>query len=172
MRPPGAEPGAATRVLCGKDKPARGGTRRHAMKVKDLMTRNVEIARAEESIQSVAQRMARGDFGFMPVCEGKTVIGAITDRDLTIRALAGGMPPSTPVGELMTRELTVLHDEDDLDEALDKMGDEQLRRLPVLNSAKELVGVVSIGDLASKVKDRYAGEALEEISKPGPFKLS
>lgn len=142
------------------------------MKVKDLMTRNVETARVDESIQSVAQRMARGDFGFMPVCEGKTMIGVVTDRDLTIRALAGGLAPTTAVGEVMTRETSVLHADDDIVDALDKMGDEQLRRLPVIDTNRELCGVVSIGDMASKVKERRTGEALEEISKPGPVKLS
>ena len=108
------------------------------MKVKDLMTRNVEVARADESIQSVAQRMARGDFGFMPICEGRTMIGVVTDRDLTIRALAGGMAPTTPVGEVMTRETTVLHADDDVVEALDKMGDEKIRRLPVIDGDREI----------------------------------
>jgi len=135
-------------------------------KIRDVMTRNVEPARPEEPIQSVAQRMARGDFGFMPVCEGKKVIGTITDRDLTIRALAGAMPPSTPVGEVMTREVTVAHQDDNLEDILDKMSDEQIRRLPIVDENRELIGVISIGDLSQKVKERYAGEALEDISKP------
>jgi CBS domain-containing protein len=136
------------------------------MKIKDCMTRNVEAARPEEPIQSVAQRMARGDFGFMPVVDGKRVVGTITDRDLTIRALAGAMPPSTPVAEVMTREVTVVREDDNLEDVLDKMGDEQIRRLPIVNAAHECVGVISIGDLAKKVKQRYAGETLEDISKP------
>lgn len=136
------------------------------MKVRDLMTRDVELARPEEPIQSVAQRMARGDFGFMPVCEGKRVIGTVTDRDLAIRAVAGALGPSTPVGEVMTRDITVCHEDEDLESILNKMSGEQIRRLPIVNEARELVGVVSIGDMAAKVKERYAGEALEAISKP------
>lgn len=136
------------------------------MRVRDLMTRDVETARPEEPIQSVAQRMARGDFGFMPVCEGKRVIGTITDRDLAIRAVAGALQPATPVGEIMTRDVTVLHEDEDLETVLNKMSGEQIRRLPIVNDARELIGVVSIGDMAAKVKERYAGEALEAISKP------
>lgn len=136
------------------------------MKVRDLMTRDVETARPEEPIQSVAQRMARGDFGFMPVCDDKRVIGTITDRDLAIRAVAGALQPSTPVGEIMTRDVTVLNENEDLETVLNKMSGEQIRRLPIVNEARELVGVVSIGDMAAKVKERYAGEALEAISKP------
>jgi CBS domain-containing protein len=143
------------------------------MKIKDCMTRNVETARPEEPIQSVAQRMARGDFGFMPVCDGKRVVGTITDRDLAIRALAGAMSPSMPVAEVMTREVTSVREDDNIEEVLDKMGAEQIRRLPIVNDAHECVGVISIGDLAKKVKQRFAGETLEEISKPaGSHSLS
>lgn len=136
------------------------------MKVRDLMTRDVEVARPEEPIQSVAQRMARGDFGFMPVVDGKRLIGAVTDRDLAIRAVAGALPPSTPVGEVMTRDVSFLNENDDLETVLNKMSGEQIRRLPIVNDARDLCGVVSIGDMAAKVKERYAGEALEAISKP------
>jgi CBS domain-containing protein len=136
------------------------------MKVKDVMTRNVEVARPDETIQAVAQRMAKGDYGFAPVCDGRKLLGTVTDRDLTIRALAGGLPPSTSVAEVMTREVSWAHEDDDLTEVLDKMGAEQIRRLPVVDEQRDLVGVVSIGDLAREAKDKHAGEALEDISKP------
>lgn len=136
------------------------------MKIRDIMTKNVEPARPEEPVQSVAQRMARGDFGFAPVCEGKKVIGTVTDRDLAIRVLAGGMPATTPVAEVMTREVSYAFAEDRVEEVLEKMSREQIRRLPIVDENRELVGVVSLGDLSSKVKERFAGEALEDISKP------
>lgn len=142
------------------------------MKIKDVMTRNVEVARPEEPIQSVAQRMARGDFGFMPVVDGKRIVGTITDRDLTIRALAGAMSASTPVAEVMTRGATYTREDSDLESVLDKMGDEQIRRLPIVNDKDELVGVVAVGDLAAKVKERYIGETMEDISKPRGTQLS
>lgn len=137
------------------------------MKIRDVMTRNVEIATPSEPVQTIAQRMSRGDFGFMPVCDGKRVIGTITDRDLTIRVLAGGLPATTPVTEVMTREATVIHQDDDLEEVLSKMGDEQLRRLPVVDANSDLIGVISIGDLAAKVDKDHTGKTLEHISKPG-----
>lgn len=135
------------------------------MKVMDIMTRNVEVARPTDTIQQVAQKMADGDFGFMPVCDGKTIQGAITDRDLAIRAVAGAMPPSTQVSQVMTREVTCLRADEDAEEVLNKMGEEQLRRLPVVDELKEIVGVVSIGDLARELKSGSAGRALSDISK-------
>jgi CBS domain-containing protein len=136
------------------------------MKIRDVMTRNVEIARPDEPVQVLAQRMSRGGFGFMPVCDGRTVVGTITDRDLTIRVLASGAPGSTPAAVMMTHEATVVHEDDDLEEVVAKMGDEQLRRLPVVNARREIIGVVSIGDLAPLVNRRFSGKALEDISKP------
>ena len=135
------------------------------MKIQDIMTRNVEVAHPTDTVQSIAQKMAKGDFGFMPVCDGKTVIGTITDRDLTIRALAGAKPPSTTVSEVMTSEVTCLRTDDDIEDVLTKMGDEQVRRFPVVDELKQLVGVVSIGDLAREGKANRTGEALQEISR-------
>lgn len=137
------------------------------MKVKDLMTRNVEAAYPSDTIQAVARRMADGDFGYMPVCDARKVIGAVTDRDLTVRALAAGLPPSTPVAEVMTNASTVLRVDDDAEEVLEKMGETQVRRLPVVDDLGELVGVVSIGDLSQRAKAKHTGEALKDISKPG-----
>ncbi len=136
------------------------------MKVKDIMTRNVEVARPDETIQSVARRMAGGDFGFMPVVEDGRVVGTITDRDLTVRALAEALSPTTTVAQVMTNGSSTLRADDNLHEVLDKMGEERLRRMPVLDDQHLLVGVVSIGDLTRKAGKRRTGDALEEISRP------
>ncbi|HYH39131.1 MAG TPA: CBS domain-containing protein [Azospirillum sp.] len=136
------------------------------MKIKDVMTSNPEVARADESVQSVAQRMAAGDFGFVPVCDGRKVIGAVTDRDLAVRALARGLPPTTPVSEVMTRDVFVCSRDDSLDDVLEAMGDKQLRRFPIVTDNGELVGVVSIGDLTTKAREKDTGETLADISKP------
>lgn len=136
------------------------------MKIKDVMTSNPEVARADESVQSVAQRMATGDFGFVPVCDGRKVIGAVTDRDLAIRVLARGLPPTTPVSEVMTRDVFVCSKDDSLDDVLEAMGDKQLRRFPIVTDNGELVGVVSIGDLTTKAREKDTGETLADISKP------
>lgn len=135
-------------------------------KIREVMTRNVDAARPEEPVRDIALRMARGDFGFMPVVQGRRVIGAITDRDLTIRVLASGKPPSTPVGDVLTREATWAREDEDVDDVLSRMGDEQIRRMPVVNDMDELVGVVSLGDLSEEVRAKEAGEVLRDISQP------
>jgi CBS domain-containing protein len=136
------------------------------MKVRDIMSRDVQVARPGDSIQNVAGRMAAGDFGFMPVAEGDQLVGAVTDRDLVVRALAGGAGPQTPVAEVMTSKVEWRRDGEDLKDVLKCMSDKQIRRLPILDGDNRLVGVVSLGDLSTRVKEKYAGEALEEISRP------
>ena len=136
------------------------------MKVRDIMSRDVQVARPGDSIQNVAGRMAAGDFGFMPVAEGDHLVGTITDRDLVIRALAGGAGPETVVGEVMTSNVEWRRDDEDLKDVLKCMSDTQIRRLPILDKDNRLVGVVSLGDLSTRVKEKYAGEALEDISRP------
>ena len=136
------------------------------MKVRDIMSRDVQVARPGDSIQTVAGRMAAGDFGFMPVAEGDHLVGTITDRDLVIRALAGGAGPETVVGEVMTSNVEWRRDDEDLKDVLKCMSEKQIRRLPILDKDSRLVGVVSLGDLSIRVKEKYAGEALEDISRP------
>ena len=136
------------------------------MKVRDVMSKDVQVARPGDTIQEVSERMRSGDFGFMPVADGDRLIGTITDRDITIRATAGGAAPSSPVVEYITREPHTARADDDLKTVLDSMGSRQIRRLPVLDKGDRLVGVVSLGDLSTRVKERYAGEALEDISRP------
>ena len=136
------------------------------MKIRDLMSSDIHIARPEDSLQHVASRMADGDFGFMPVVEGERLIGTITDRDITVRAVARGASPEQPVSEFLSRDAITVLDTDELKTALDLMRRARIRRLPVIDKHSRLVGVVSLGDLSVKVKERYAGEALESISQP------
>jgi len=135
------------------------------MKVRDLMSKDVQVARPGDSLQAVAERMRAGDFGFMPVADGDTLIGTITDRDIAVRAVAGGAACSAPVVEYITRDPHTARADDDLQSVLDAMGSKQIRRLPVLDKDNRLVGVVSLGDLSTRVKEKYAGEALEDISR-------
>lgn len=135
------------------------------MKVRDVMSRDVQVARPGDTIREVATRMADGDFGFMPVADGERLIGTVTDRDLTIRALAGGAVATAPVVEYITRDPFTARDDDDLKTVLDAMSTRQIRRLPVTDKNDRLVGVVSLGDLSTRVKEKYAGEALEDISR-------
>ncbi len=135
------------------------------MKVRDVMSKDVQVARPGDSLQEVAARMAAGDFGFMPVADGDTLIGTITDRDIAVRAVAGGAACTSPVVEYISRDPHTARADDDLKTVLDAMGTKQIRRLPVLDKDDRLVGVVSLGDLSTRVKEKYAGEALEEISR-------
>lgn len=135
------------------------------MKVRDVMSEDVQIARPGDTLQEVASRMSEGDFGFMPVADGDRLIGTITDRDITVRAVAGGAACSSPVVEFISREPQTAYADDDLKTVLDAMGSKQIRRLPVLDKDERLVGVVSLGDLSTRVKEKYAGEALEDISR-------
>jgi len=137
------------------------------MKISEVMTRDVEVARPTDSIQSVAQRMAQLDVGSVPVCDGQRIQGMVTDRDITIRAVAQGLSGDSPISQVMTGNLEYLYADDDLDRAADKMADSQIRRLPVIDQEQRLVGIVSLGDLAREHKEKVMGRTLEEISEPG-----
>jgi CBS domain-containing protein len=106
--------------------------------------------------------------GMFPVCENDRLAGTITDRDIVIRAVAAGCnPDATPVREVMTKDLFYCFDDEDIVEAAQLMEERQIRRLPVLNRNKRLVGIVSLGDLAVRTHhDRLAGEVLESVSEP------
>jgi CBS domain-containing protein len=135
------------------------------MKVRDIMSRDVQVARSTDSLREVAARMKAGDFGFMPVTEDDRLIGTVTDRDLVVRGLADGRAPDGDIGPCVSRDLKTVRDGDDLQAVLDSMGGAQIRRLPVLDADDRLVGVVSLGDLADRVKERHVGETLEAISR-------
>ena len=135
------------------------------MKVRDVMSKDVQVARPGDSLQDVAGRMRAGDFGFMPVADGDTLIGTITDRDIAVRAVAGGAACTAPVVEYISRDPHTARADDDLKTVLEAMGSKQIRRMPVLDKDERLVGVVSLGDLSTRVKEKYAGEALEDISR-------
>ena len=137
------------------------------MKVKHIMTRDVVVARPGDSICEAAQRMAECDAGALPVGEGDRLVGVITDRDIAIRAVAHRLSPDTPVSKVMSREVLYCFDEEEVEDVARNMADQQIRRLPVVNRDKRLVGIVSIADLALNAKSRTAGEAVAGISRPG-----
>lgn len=136
------------------------------MKVSEVMSRDVQIARPQDSIRSVAQRMTQIDVGSLPICDGETLTGIVTDRDIVIRVVGEGRSFDTPVSDVMTAKVEYCLEDDELDDAADKMAEAQVRRLPVLNRDNRLVGVLALGDVALKVKDSTAGETLEDISEP------
>ena len=137
------------------------------MRVSDAMTRDVRVATPGQSIRDVAKIMAEIDAGVMPVGENDRLIGMITDRDIAIRAVAQGKGPDTPVRDVMsTEKVLYCYDDEELDHVAKNMGDVQVRRLPVVNREKRLVGIVSLADLANRER-KAAGKAVSGVSKPG-----
>lgn len=136
------------------------------MRIRDVMSRDIQTAQPTDTLEAVAARMKTGDFGFVPVVEGDRLVGTVTDRDIAIRGVGEGRPPQAAVAEVMSRGATTVLDSDDLRVALDLMADGRIRRLPVLDKHDRLVGVVSLGDLSARVKEKSAGETLESISRP------
>jgi CBS domain-containing protein len=137
------------------------------MRVSEAMTRDVRVANPGQSIREVACIMAEIDAGSLPVGENDRLVGMITDRDIAIRAVAEGKGPDTPVREVMsTEQVLYCFEDEDLNHVAENMSDERVRRLPVMNREKRLVGIVSLGDVAVKEK-KAATKAVSGVSKPG-----
>ena len=136
------------------------------MKVADIMTRDVTVARPTDTIRDAAKRMAEIDAGSLPVCEGTTIQGIVTDRDIAIRAVAEGRSFDAPVSDIMSRQVESCLDTDDAGDAADRMAQSQIRRLPVINSEQQLIGIVALADVALHLKDKPTGKTLEDISQP------
>lgn len=138
------------------------------MKLKDIMTREVEIVHPDDSLQTAAQKMRYRDVGFLPVCDGERLIGVLTDRDIALRATANGVDPRTSLSrDWFTTPVVYCFDDQDVDEAAQLMREHQIRRLVILGRHdKRLVGVVSLGDLATNVEERQSGKVLQEVSEP------
>jgi CBS domain-containing protein len=138
------------------------------MLVSEVMTRGVECTNPEATLQEAAEKMKQLDVGPLPVCEDDRLVGMLTDRDITIRATADGEDPWTGrVREFMTPEVVYCFDDQDVADAAHIMEDKQVRRLIVLNRSHQLVGIVSLGDLAVETgDDQLSGHALEAVSEP------
>jgi CBS domain-containing protein len=137
------------------------------MRVAEVMSRNVQLASPDDSLQDVAKRMVSDDIGFMPVGENDRLVGTITDRDIVARAVAQGRDGKCKVRDVMSGDVKYCYDDEDVDHVIQNLGDLQLRRLPVVNRDKRLVGVVSLADAARKVDPAGAGTGLSEITAPG-----
>jgi CBS domain-containing protein len=137
------------------------------MLVSEAMTTDVKIANPNQSIRDAARVMAQIDAGILPVGEHDHLIGMITDRDIAVRAVGAGKGPDTPIREIMTEEVKYCFEDDDLDEVAENMADIKVRRLPVLDRDKRLVGILSLADLALADGAGSAGSALCGISEPG-----
>lgn len=137
------------------------------MRVSECMTREVRVASPGQSIREVAKIMGEIDAGVLPVGDNDRLVGMITDRDIAIRAVAQGKGPETPVREIMsTEKVLYCYDDEDLAQVAQNMGEQQVRRLPVVNREKRLVGIVSLADVAQS-ETRSANKAVKGVSKPG-----
>jgi CBS domain-containing protein len=141
------------------------------MQIREIMTREVDVVPPNASIRDAAAKMKELDVGAIPVCDGQKLSGLVTDRDITVRAVAEGRDPSkTRVSDVMSSEIAYCFEDDPVEQAAKLMESKQIRRLPILDRNKQLAGIISLGDISvrtegSRQKD-LAGEALEEISEP------
>ena len=135
--------------------------------LKDLMSRDVKVVNPDMNIGEAAQMMRDGDFGMLPVGEDDRMIGTISDRDIAIRAVAEGKGTGTKVRDVMTAGIAWAYEDESVEQAAKIMSERQVRRLPVVNREKRLVGIVALGDFAVESSEfKPAAEALSEISKP------
>src|SRR5215207_1901990 len=137
------------------------------MKLKEIMSDHVEVIHPDDSLQTAAEKMRDRDIGFLPVCDGDRLIGVLTDRDLITRALADGLESTAILGrDLLTSPAIYCFDDQSVDEAAKLMHDNQIRRLVVLSRDKQMVGVISLGDLAMIANDKLTGDVLQSVSEP------
>ena len=137
------------------------------MKINEIMTRNVEVVQPNSVLQEAAGKMKSLNVGSLPVCDNRKLLGIITDRDIAIRAVADGRDPATTkVSETMSPDLVYCFEDQDIKDAANLMERHQIRRLPILDRNQQLVGIVSLGDLAVETKNKLSGEVLEEVSEP------
>ena len=137
------------------------------MKVSEVMTRQVEVAGPDDTLQQAASRMAELDTGVLPVGENDRLVGMLTDRDIAIHAVAQGKGPETKVREAMTPEVRYCLEDEDLDEVVRNMGENKVRRLPVMSRDKRLVGIVSLGDVALYADSGQTDAVVSAVSEPG-----
>ena len=137
------------------------------MQLREIMTTGVELTDPAMSLKDAAALMREGDFGLLPVGENDRLVGTITDRDITVRAVADGKDPSTTtVREAMSEGIRYCFEDQTVDEAAELMSDAQIRRLPILNREKRLVGIVALVDVATTIEAAEpAGQALSGISE-------
>jgi len=136
------------------------------MLVKDVMSERVIHVSPDTGLREVATFMRDGDLGSVPVSEDDKLVGMVTDRDIVVRGLAGTLEMhAVTAGDIMSPHIKYCYDDEDIDHVLNNMAELQMRRLPVVNRDKRLVGIVSLGDLSKEGSSRKTGEALEEISR-------
>ena len=137
------------------------------MKVSKFMTRDVQLVTPTQTIRDAARMMTDLDAGALPVQQDDRLVGMITDRDIAVRAVAQGKSPDTPVGDVMSREVLYCFDDQEVKDIARNMGEVKVRRLPVVDRNKRLVGIISLGDLALNEEPELTASAVTNISKHG-----
>lgn len=137
------------------------------MQVSEAMSRDVKVATPRNSIRDAARVMAEIDAGVLPVGDQDRLVGMITDRDIAVRAVAQGKGPDTPVSDVMSHEVKYCFEDEDLEHVARNMAEIQVRRLPVLDRDKRLVGIIALGDIATREDPHTSGEAIKGVSEPG-----
>jgi CBS domain-containing protein len=137
------------------------------MKISKCMTRDVRIVTPANTLREAAQMMAEIDSGVLPVRDGDRLIGMVTDRDIAVRGVGEGLASDAPVERVMSREVLYCFDDQELEDVARNMADIKVRRLPVLNRDKRLVGIVSLADLSRREDPAVTAKAVSSISKPG-----
>jgi len=138
------------------------------MQISELMTRNPITVTPNQTIGEAAAIMEKSDLGFLPVGEDDRMVGMITDRDIALRGAGLGKTPNTLVRDAMTQDVRYCYDDEETQAVVQNLGSQQIRRIPVVSrSEKQLVGIVSLGDIAQRGSDDDAGAALEKIAQPG-----
>ena len=134
--------------------------------VSELMTRGVRTLSPTDTVAFAAQAMDELDVGAIPVCDGKRLVGMVTDRDIVLRVVAQARSFDTTLSEIMTEDVLWCTEDDSAETVLDEMAGFQVRRLPVVDNDRHLVGILSLGDLATKGDVVKAGDTLNIISQP------
>lgn len=136
------------------------------MQIREVMTEKIDLVNPTTTLTEAARKMREDDVGALPVGEGDSLVGMITDRDITVRAIAEGKDPAaTTVRDAMSDQVLYCFEDQSTEEVAANMGRRQIRRLPVVNRDKRLVGIVSLGDLSAGGANKEAGEALGLISE-------
>lgn len=137
------------------------------MNIGTCMSRDVRLTSPTQTIRDAARTMKEIDAGLLPVGENDRLVGMITDRDIAVRAVADGKGPETTVREVMTADVCYCFDDEEVGSVAERMGDLQVRRLPVLDRDKRLVGIVSIADISQTGDMEHSAVAIGGISAPG-----
>ena len=137
------------------------------MLVREAMSRDVKTVDPDQALQDAARIMLDIDVGALPVGENDKLVGMITDRDIAARGVAAGKPPTARVREVMSQEVRYCFEDEDTAHVARNMGEQQIRRLPVVDRSKRLVGILSLADLATSAKTGQATAALSGISQAG-----